>query len=300
MMRTWLVTLTEHVEKCAVILKNVRKLTGDRPLFRALHFTYSNKHERKSPQSSLLLVWNQLWSGTLAWRDSWWPWADTGEAPPPINPHVSDHSCLYCCYQRNWCSPTHVPKKSEIDHQWYARTFVVYACCACMCACMCVCMCMCECVPCMAPFQQAAPPRGVDWWPSGPHCKLHSKHQTPMIGTYYQATDIQKNTGICTSVCAHTHTQTCIHWNGIQQPHTHTSQASGALYRHLSPLGISSLRKKQETFTSKSSTTAKEALLCIRTQLPGNTTQKAETLHFITDELICSVAESARTDCRIS
>ena len=37
MMRTWSVTLTEHVEKCAVILKNARKLTDDRPLFRPLH-----------------------------------------------------------------------------------------------------------------------------------------------------------------------------------------------------------------------------------------------------------------------
>ena len=36
MMRTWSVTLTEHVEKCAVILKNARKLTDDRPLFRPL------------------------------------------------------------------------------------------------------------------------------------------------------------------------------------------------------------------------------------------------------------------------
>lgn len=32
-MRLWLVTLTEHVEECAVILKNVWKLTNDRPLF---------------------------------------------------------------------------------------------------------------------------------------------------------------------------------------------------------------------------------------------------------------------------
>ena len=39
MMRTWSVTLTEHVEKCAVILKNARKLTDDRPLFRPLHYT---------------------------------------------------------------------------------------------------------------------------------------------------------------------------------------------------------------------------------------------------------------------
>ena len=36
MMRMWSVTLTEHVEKCAVILKNAWKLTGDRSLFRPL------------------------------------------------------------------------------------------------------------------------------------------------------------------------------------------------------------------------------------------------------------------------
>ena len=36
MMCTWSVTLTEHVEKCAVILINARKLTDDRPLFRPL------------------------------------------------------------------------------------------------------------------------------------------------------------------------------------------------------------------------------------------------------------------------
>ena len=36
-MRTWSFMLTEHVEKCVVILKNARKLTGDRPLFRPLH-----------------------------------------------------------------------------------------------------------------------------------------------------------------------------------------------------------------------------------------------------------------------
>ena len=70
----------------------------------------------------------------------------------------------------------------------------------------------------------------------------------------YRHTEEHRDIHKC--MCAYTHWQTCTHWNEIQQPHTHTSQASGGLYRHLSPLGISSLCKKQETFTSKSSTTA--------------------------------------------
>ena len=59
----WSVTLTEHVEKCAVILKNAQKLTNDRPLFRpllaveykwvqiyALHFSFhiTKIHDHKS------------------------------------------------------------------------------------------------------------------------------------------------------------------------------------------------------------------------------------------------------------
>ena len=73
--------------------------------------------------------------------------------------------------------------------------------CACVCTYVCLHM-MYLYIPCKVPRQQAAPPRGADWWPSGPHCKLHSKHQTAI--THHHATGIQKNTGMCTSVHVHT------------------------------------------------------------------------------------------------
>ena len=97
----------------------------------------------------------------------------------------------------------------------------------CVCTCKHVYMCTYIClytmylyVPCMVPCQQAAPPRGADQLPSGPHCRLHSKHQTPMIGTYHRATGIQKNTGICTSACAHTHTDKPVRTETKYNSHT--------------------------------------------------------------------------------